>query len=108
MTQLTDIQAQIDALKAQAREARAAERKAAHTAEVAARKEDREIFREFDRAMKAEFLARDRAERKGAREQARAEKAERVAQLRQIIETAGFTVAEIRAAIRAETEAEAA
>lgn len=98
---IAQIEAQIAALREQERAIKAAERSAQHEQE----KEDRKIFREFDRAMRKEFLARDKDEAKTARAAARAQKAERVAQLRLIIETAGFTVAEIRAAIREEETA---
>lgn len=102
MTQIADIQAQIQALKAQAKELALAERKAVHTAEVALRKEDRKIEREFVRAMKAEFLARDRAEAKAAQRAAKAVKQEQVAAIRAQLAAVGLTVRDLRTALTAE------
>ena len=105
---IAQIEAQLAALRAEARQLKAAERAAEHEQELAARKQARAARR----AAKAEALVQARAERRAAKEAAAAEKAERVAQLVQIIEAAGFTVSEVTAALRAsqqevETEQEA-
>lgn len=98
---IAQIEAQLAALRAEARQLKAAERAAEHEQELAARKEARAARR----AAKAEALVQARSERRAAKEAAAALKAERVAQLVQIIEAAGFTVSEVTAALRA-TQAE--
>jgi len=64
------LRAQIAALDVQLAEARAA-KEAAERAVRAEEKEDRKLFREFDKAMKVEFLASDRAAEKAVRARAR-------------------------------------
>ena len=85
------------ALRAEARQLKAAERAAEHEQELAARKEARAARR----AAKAEALVQARAERRAAKEAAAALKAQRVEELVQMIEAAGFSVSEVAAALRA-------
>ena len=91
MTQLTDIQAQIAALKAQAAEARKAEKIVAREVE----REDAKIFREFRKAMQAEFLNQDRAAAQAAKAEARAKRAAQIAEIRGMLKAAGLRVRDL-------------
>jgi len=90
-----DLQAQLAVLTAQL----AAKNQTNREAKRLEAAEDRKLFREFDKAMKAEFIATDRAAAKAEKEAFAAERAAALAECRALIAGLGMTKTELLAAL---------